>query len=137
MVMRYHWGLGIGHTYSHSRDIPSQQYPAPLFDKNLEAAEEVPCESGNSAPAAVDTSAGDENDNVPEPNDQDPEDPGDQEDQEDQEDQDPEDREDQEGQDLDCDSAEAGCDASDDSDGDYSDRDDRELLELHETYHSD
>lgn len=128
MVMRYHWGLGIGHTYSHIRDIPSQQYLAPLSDKNLEAAEEIPCESGSSAPAAVDASAGNEIDDVPEPNDQD---------QDDQDDQDPEDREDQEDQDLDCDSGEAGCDASDDSDGDYSDRDDQELLELHETYHSD
>lgn len=26
MVMRYHWGLGIGHNYSHGQDIRSQQY---------------------------------------------------------------------------------------------------------------
>lgn len=24
--MRYHWGLGIGHTYSHDRDVRSQKY---------------------------------------------------------------------------------------------------------------
>ncbi|KJA18100.1 hypothetical protein HYPSUDRAFT_145489 [Hypholoma sublateritium FD-334 SS-4] len=24
MAMRYHWGLGIGHTYSHGRSVPSQ-----------------------------------------------------------------------------------------------------------------
>lgn len=29
MTMRYHWGLGIGHTYSHSRDIRSHQYSTP------------------------------------------------------------------------------------------------------------
>lgn len=24
--MRYHWGLGVGHTYSHGRDVHSQKY---------------------------------------------------------------------------------------------------------------
>lgn len=30
MAMRYHWGLGIGHTYSHGRVTRFQQYSIPL-----------------------------------------------------------------------------------------------------------
>lgn len=41
--MRYHWGLGIGHTYSHGRDVRSQRYPAPTTADDLEVIqEEVP-----------------------------------------------------------------------------------------------
>lgn len=29
MTMRYHWGLAIGHTYSHSQDIHFQRYSTP------------------------------------------------------------------------------------------------------------
>ena len=44
MLMRYHWGLGIGHTYSHGRNIPSQQYkiPPPEFEAEEPAVENLP-----------------------------------------------------------------------------------------------
>lgn len=39
MAMRYHWGLGIGHTYSHGRDVYSQQGPttSDLSDSSVQA----------------------------------------------------------------------------------------------------
>lgn len=33
--MRYHWGLGIGHTYSHGQDIFSHQHSTP-FSRSVE-----------------------------------------------------------------------------------------------------
>lgn len=30
--MRYHWGLGIGHTYSRSQDLRSQQTPPIVYE---------------------------------------------------------------------------------------------------------
>lgn len=37
--MRYHWGLGIGHTYSHGRDVHSQQYSAPTSAQDPEVTQ--------------------------------------------------------------------------------------------------
>ena len=36
MTMRYHWGLGVGHTYSHHRDVRSQQYSSPIIAEGPE-----------------------------------------------------------------------------------------------------
>lgn len=36
MAMRYHWGLGIGHTYSHGQSCQSQQYSAPIPESDQE-----------------------------------------------------------------------------------------------------
>ena len=38
--MRYHWGLGIGHVYSHGKDIQSQQDPIALPIDDAENAED-------------------------------------------------------------------------------------------------
>ncbi len=38
--MRYHWGLGIGHLYSHSHDIPFQKYPIPEADASASVGSE-------------------------------------------------------------------------------------------------
>lgn len=38
MVMRYHWGMGIGHTYSHGSN--SQQAPTPLETSHTGSEEE-------------------------------------------------------------------------------------------------
>lgn len=41
--MRYHWGLGIGHVYSHGKDIRSQQVPTALpIDDAEDAPDELP-----------------------------------------------------------------------------------------------
>lgn len=39
MTMRFHWGLGIGHSYSHKRDIPSQKYSVSPTGKEPGVAE--------------------------------------------------------------------------------------------------
>lgn len=45
IVMRYHWGLGIGHTYSHGKDLRSQQYLENLPIHTLEDVPEADVES--------------------------------------------------------------------------------------------
>lgn len=40
--MRYHWGLGIGHMYSHGHRISSQTYPAPdALAESADAEEDI------------------------------------------------------------------------------------------------
>lgn len=40
MIMRYHWGLGIGHKYSHGRDTNSQQNSTTASDDNSDQEED-------------------------------------------------------------------------------------------------
>ncbi|KJA27429.1 hypothetical protein HYPSUDRAFT_130944 [Hypholoma sublateritium FD-334 SS-4] len=67
MAMRYHWGLGIGHTYSHKQNIPSQQYSAPL------PGAEDPDAAEAASRGTADPTANDEHDDISRPRDDVPE----------------------------------------------------------------
>ncbi|KJA12845.1 hypothetical protein HYPSUDRAFT_210068 [Hypholoma sublateritium FD-334 SS-4] len=56
MVMRYHWGLGIGHTYSHGVVAGFQQHPIPPSVDEPEEADDV----GDGPPALHDAELNDE-----------------------------------------------------------------------------
>lgn len=114
--MRYHWGLGIGHTYSHSRNVDCQQLSADSPNE----ADGVEEEDHSDTPTeAIDISGGaaaekpNEDDKCLQ--DSEPEDMGD----------------------ADVDSAvSSDSDASTSNDGSSydSDEDDEERLELYHTY---
>lgn len=128
--MRYHWGLGIGHKYSHKRDISSQQYSISPSGKEPEVTEVAG--AADAAGTAEDAGPADDagpagvtgvvfqaaadpiahNEQVDACDEVEPED-----------------------QDLDYEGAEA--DSGDDYDGRNSNRDDEEELELYDTYNSD
>lgn len=112
MAMRYHWGLGIGHTYSHGRNVPSQQY-------SESSASVTPTHESEDFEASPDLSSStqanpiipseDDDSDATEPPDSEAEDPG-----------------------TDYNDAVYDSDAPE-----ASDVDDDELLEIHDTYHSD
>ncbi|KAF8956820.1 hypothetical protein BDZ97DRAFT_1763402 [Flammula alnicola] len=66
MTMRYHWGLGIGHTYSHGRDNRTQQYLEAFTVQDPEDVEaEDPSNNFTQSGAGVETRRGnDENEQV-------------------------------------------------------------------------
>ncbi len=41
ITMRYHWGMGIGHTYSHDQDVDSQWFPKSI-PPTVESSGDVP-----------------------------------------------------------------------------------------------
>lgn len=52
--MRYHWGMGIGHTYSHDQDLQSQRVSSPpandspaAEDTQMDEIPATPTESGH------------------------------------------------------------------------------------------
>lgn len=51
--MRYHWGLGIGHTYSHGQDIRSHQYSKSLPIHVPEDIAQNPFEISTQAPITI------------------------------------------------------------------------------------
>ncbi|KJA15800.1 hypothetical protein HYPSUDRAFT_148660 [Hypholoma sublateritium FD-334 SS-4] len=73
MTMRYHWGLGVGHTYSHGRDVRSQQYSAPAegedpkVAKDPEVSQEEASEADQHSAQVPAASGVDEPDDVSEP----------------------------------------------------------------------
>lgn len=70
MTMRYHWGLGVGHTYSHGRDVRSQQYAAPVSGEDPNVAQEEIPEAVHPGQLAAACSADNEPGDVSEPDDQ-------------------------------------------------------------------
>lgn len=121
MTMRCHWGLGIGHVYSHGRDMPSQQHPSPPPIENPEDIDDGPIPPANNPEDIEDgppliNNPEDVEDGPPESGRSTPSEP---------QDSDPED------QDVDSDD-EASADTSEGFDGD-----DDDYLEIHDTYNSD
>ncbi len=51
MTMRYHWGMGIGHMYSHGQVVHSQQYSAPVGEEDPDIAQEEAVEEDRVAKA--------------------------------------------------------------------------------------
>ncbi len=140
MAMRYHWGLGIGHKYSHDQEIYSQKYSAAPPSSDAKIVEEVPCQANNDPPAPASDaekdpsllSSGQSTEVLPAPSlevrssilvpadslseKHDPE---------------------LEDEDQDYESAESDHNSDSDSSSFSSDADDEETLELYETYHLD
>ncbi|KJA26291.1 hypothetical protein HYPSUDRAFT_133110, partial [Hypholoma sublateritium FD-334 SS-4] len=58
MVMRYHWGLGVGHTYSHGRDVLLQKDSTTSSTSEADGPDEED-PSGSSAPIQADNVSGD------------------------------------------------------------------------------
>lgn len=56
--MRYHWGLGVGHAYSHDRDVLLQKYSTTSSTCEADGPEEEDT-SGSSAPSQADNVSGD------------------------------------------------------------------------------
>lgn len=131
--MRYHWGLGIGHTYSHGQTMPSQKYP--MAEAPAEPAIEVHEDSDEDpadslAPCSTQVFAGPDG-KAPQV-------------EHDDSDLEPEDFEplEDEDEDVDVDSTGSQAESADSEDSDFdarrdSDGDDEDYLELHNTYHSD
>ncbi|KJA13341.1 hypothetical protein HYPSUDRAFT_209627 [Hypholoma sublateritium FD-334 SS-4] len=106
MTMRYHWGMGIGHIYSHGRDINSNQNLTPASDDNSDQEEdELTPASGHMTAITGALHDGDQSD-----------------------DSDKSESEKELEDDEDVDYDKSTTDSDEDSDGDSS-------LELYETYH--
>ena len=56
MAMRYHWGLGIGHTYSHEGASCFQQppIPSPVDESESEGDEDAPPQKDDTGPSNQD-----------------------------------------------------------------------------------
>lgn len=110
MVMRYHWGLGIGHTYSHDREISSKQHLKPASDDNPDPEEAELTSTLGHITAATGGAQGEDQSDDSDSSESEPE------------------KKSEDTRDPDSDDTATGSDEGEGSDGDSS-------LELYETYH--
>lgn len=141
ITMRYHWGLGIGHTYSHDQKMPSQKHSileASIVSQSVDQGHE---DIDENQPESLDTPCSDAQTSVG-PNGKTVQDEkgNDSKDSESEGDSEPEEQDHLDYVDLRAQSqvdSDSDSIAGDDFDRYHSDRNDEDYLELYETYHND